>query len=589
MNRHWTPATRRLFAAHPGWVALAVFASFFLGLGSVPLFDLDEGAFTAATWEMFDRGSFWFTYLNGEPRFDKPIFSYWMQALSVALLGADEWSYRLPSAIAATLWVVLVVRFAREFFDRSTAVVAGVVLAGFLAVSVIGRAATADAWLNLFITGAMLSAWRFHAAFDADPAAARRAALWTYTFMALGFLTKGPVAVVVPAVVFTLFWLSLPLNAGSASGAGAGWTWARVRARWVTAVWQPMGWALFAVIVGPWYAIAIAIEGWAFIDGFFLTHNLARYTETFESHGGHVAYYVVALPLIVLPFAAWLVPVVGRAPRDLRGTGMTRWLWIWFGFVLVFFSFSSTQLPHYLLYGIVPVALLIARARHGLRGRWAALWAVLPLVLFLLLMMALPSIADRFDPAEHRPLVAAQLTHAQQVLGEASLLWPLAIAALVGLSAWWMRRKPWRLLLVIGPLQAVVVAMWLAPLVADIRQAPVRDLALISRVLAPPGEAVVTQWGIGEFRSAITYRQSRIPERYPNPGEWGLTTVTGFERWQTETAQPALVVAQRAEFVLVLACPERTRDGPPDRPLQRADGDDRVAVAATPWLDACRS
>ncbi|MFN4263746.1 MAG: ArnT family glycosyltransferase [Thioalkalivibrionaceae bacterium] len=551
MNRGF----RRLLAPHPGWVALAAFASFFLALGSVALFDLDEGAFTAATWEMSERGSYWFTYLNGEPRFDKPIFSYWMQALSVATLGADEWSYRLPSAVAATLWVVLVVRFVREFFDRTSAVLAGVVLAGMLAVSVIGRAATADAWLNLFLTGAMLSAWRFHAYFDADPAATRRIALWTYAFMGLGFLTKGPVAVVVPVAVMVLFWASLPLRFGSSAPVAArSWRWEDGWQRFKAALWQPMGWALFVAIVGPWYAIAIALEGWAFIDGFFLTHNLSRYTETFESHGGHLAYYVLALPLIVLPFTAWLIPVVRRAPRDLKATGLMRWLWLWFGFVFVFFSFSNTQLPHYLLYGIVPVAILIARARHGVDGRLGALWAILPLLALVSLFLALPAIVAGVDLAEQRPLVAAQLAHAQKRLAETSMTVPLLVAIILIVLAWWMRNKVWRLLLVLGLLQASLLALWLAPLAAEIRQAPVRDLAQMSRVLAPPERAVLTQWGINEFRSAITYRRALIPERYPEPGEWGLTTVAGFERWQSETRQPALIAAQRAEFVLVYAC-----------------------------------
>ena len=79
--------------------------SFFLALGSVPLFDVDEGAFSQATREMFLRGDFLSTYLYGEPRHDKPILSYWLQALSVGLLGFNEWGFRLPSALLATGWV----------------------------------------------------------------------------------------------------------------------------------------------------------------------------------------------------------------------------------------------------------------------------------------------------------------------------------------------------------------------------------------------------------------------------------------------------------------------------------------------------
>src|SRR5688572_32552233 len=94
----------------------AVFASFFLCLGSAPLFDVDEGAFSQATLEMFQRGDFLSTTLNGEPRYDKPILVYWLQAASVVLLGVNEWAFRLPSAICATLWTGLTYAFVKRIY-----------------------------------------------------------------------------------------------------------------------------------------------------------------------------------------------------------------------------------------------------------------------------------------------------------------------------------------------------------------------------------------------------------------------------------------------------------------------------------------
>ena len=59
------------------WVLLLLaVAALFWAIGSVPLFDLDEGAFSEATREMFERHDFISTYLNGVPRYDKPILIY---------------------------------------------------------------------------------------------------------------------------------------------------------------------------------------------------------------------------------------------------------------------------------------------------------------------------------------------------------------------------------------------------------------------------------------------------------------------------------------------------------------------------------
>ena len=86
---------------------LAVLVLFpFLALGTAPLFDLDEGAFTASTTEMFLRGDFLSSHLLGEPRYDKPILIYWLQAASVSLLGSSEFTWRLPSALASSLWIL---------------------------------------------------------------------------------------------------------------------------------------------------------------------------------------------------------------------------------------------------------------------------------------------------------------------------------------------------------------------------------------------------------------------------------------------------------------------------------------------------
>ncbi len=95
-------------------VALAIGLAFFQNLGSAPLFDRDEGAFSEATREMVTSGNYVSTTLNGEPRYDKPILTYYFQAVGVALLGWNERGLRFHSALAAALWVLAVWGFARR-------------------------------------------------------------------------------------------------------------------------------------------------------------------------------------------------------------------------------------------------------------------------------------------------------------------------------------------------------------------------------------------------------------------------------------------------------------------------------------------
>src|SRR3982750_1371897 len=185
------------------WLTVAaVLASFFWMLGTPPLFDVDEGAFSQATLEMFERGDFLSTYLNGEPRYDKPILVYWLQAAAVALLGPSEWAFRLPSALRAPPWAGLTYRFTRRHFDEERALLAAVVLATSLGVFIIGRAATADALLNLLIAASMFAAWLHLSTGE------RRWLYATHAAIGLGVLAKGPIAILVPFAVTFIYSLT---------------------------------------------------------------------------------------------------------------------------------------------------------------------------------------------------------------------------------------------------------------------------------------------------------------------------------------------------------------------------------------------
>src|SRR4029077_21141726 len=119
-----TPSSRSCVAL----TVLTVALSFFFALGRSPLFDVDEGAFSQATMEMFQRGDFLSTYLNGVPRYNKPILVYWLQAASVLAFGPTEFAFRLPSAVCATLWVLLTFLFARRRFGSNTALLAAAII-----------------------------------------------------------------------------------------------------------------------------------------------------------------------------------------------------------------------------------------------------------------------------------------------------------------------------------------------------------------------------------------------------------------------------------------------------------------------------
>jgi 4-amino-4-deoxy-L-arabinose transferase-like glycosyltransferase len=469
------------------WLAAAaVLASFFWMLGTPPLFDVDEGAFSQATLEMFQRGDFLSTYLNGEPRYDKPILVYWLQAAAVAALGPSEWAFRLPSALCATAWAWLTYLFTRRFYGEGRARLAAVVLAASLGVYIIGRAATADALLNLLIAASMFSAWLHLSTSE------RRWLYATHAAVALGILAKGPVAVLIPlAVTFIFCWLRRDVR-----------TWARAVFDWRALL-------LLIAIAAPWYVVILMKEGRGFIEGFFMKHNVARFTGPVSGHAGSLVYYFPWLVALSLPFTALLVPVALRA-REIWRDELQLFLLLWFGFVFVFFSLSGTKLPHYLLYGYTGLAVLMAVRGHD----WEyAAWALVPVALLFAGLLALPyAVAQLALHAEG--FVREALVAALGGFDTLYFVFPAVLAALA-LYAMFERRTSLAGKLTAFALAGVATLSTLVvPLAGFAQQSALKEAATLcrSRALEP------VMWRLNAPSFSV-YRGAPTPSREPRPGD----------------------------------------------------------------------
>jgi 4-amino-4-deoxy-L-arabinose transferase-like glycosyltransferase len=506
------------------WWALALLVLCVAWLGAAPLFDVDEGAFSEATREMLASHDWGHTTLNGEPRFDKPILVYWFQAASVALFGLHEWALRLPSALSMWGWCLATAWFAMQRWGRTVGLTAGTLLATSLGVVIIGRAATADALLNLWLVLAAFDLWRHLESGERAPL--RRAAVW----IALGILTKGPVAVLVPgAAVFV--WLV------------ASRQWGRLR----PLLGDGVAWALLLVIALPWYAYALHRHGMAFVDGFFVKHNLSRYGGTLEGHGGSVGYYLVVMPLLLMPWTPLLVSVLRRW-RDAWQAPATRYLLGWAGFVLVFFSLSGTKLPHYALYGLTPLAILAARQVPAMGRGMAVALALAALVLLLGAAASVhlaPAIAAQSGDPLYAQLLAAPAAGSAAASLTTTAMATLGVAALVVVIGW---AAPWRGRAVKAAASGVLVTVMLVgvalPWWAGRLQGPLKALAVQYR--DAPGTFV--QWRMHQPSLAV-YQQRELLRRSPAVDERAWTRLDRLGPSQGDTRWE--VVAERDGYALV--------------------------------------
>jgi 4-amino-4-deoxy-L-arabinose transferase-like glycosyltransferase len=180
---------------------LVVVATLLWLIGAYPLMDPDEGRNAEVAREMAASGDLLVPHLDGLPYMDKPFLYFAVVAAGIRAFGPSELVVRLPSLLATLLTVVLVARFARARDGSEAGWIAACAALVMPVTLVLAATVIFDATMTLFMVAAILA---LHRAIELR--AERRSPApgeWRWTVaawvaMALGVMTKGPVALVVP-------------------------------------------------------------------------------------------------------------------------------------------------------------------------------------------------------------------------------------------------------------------------------------------------------------------------------------------------------------------------------------------------------
>lgn len=446
------------------WAALCL-----VHLGAPSLWDIDEGNNAEASREMYECGNWIVPTFNFQLRVDKPALLYWLQGLAYHHFGINEFSARLPSALAALLSVLLVYELGRRMFGAAVGLLAGLVLASNVLFCASAHFANPDALLNACTLMTFVFFWR-----DFERGGHGWLVLGGFS-TGLGMLAKGPVALLLPMAALGLFLF-----------------WSGQTRRWLRA---PLlgGVLVFILVAVPWYAWVAADTKAEFLRGFFLRHNLDRFLTPMENHRGSVLYYLLIVLVGFAPWSIFFVPVAWHGWQRRRAVDPRyRFLGCWIVVYLLFFTVSSTKLPNYVLPLYPPLALLVA---HFL-DRWRRGEVTPPAWVMHASLASLCLVGI---------LLAAGLLVAGGAFGTALLRgrhfpglerWAvLGIIPLVGsLASWWCLRGQRRMGLVAAvTLTAVAfvgtIAGWGSAAV-DRYKAP-RVLGQVLRAERPPGDILI--------------------------------------------------------------------------------------------------
>ena len=348
-------------------IALVVLCAvvFFYGLGRAPLIGPDEPRYAEVAREMYASGDWITPRLGGIKWFEKPALTYWLSAAGYALFGENEFGARFGVAAVATFGALALYFFGRREYSARFGYLSATALATCGLWPGFARAVTFDLTLTVAIEIAFFSFFLW----ESKESQAGRNRLWYVFCFALGLATlaKGLVGIVLPLVVIAPY-LILTRN-------------------WKILL-KPSLLVFGALILlgtaAVWYAPVTAKYGREFIDEFFIGHHFQRYLSNKYRHPQPFYFF----PLVALagsfPWSFCLVfslikPGVRRSlklwrpassdpissePTSSERTPVDRlnlFLRLWIIAPILFFSFSGSKLPGYILPIFPAIALIVGR------------------------------------------------------------------------------------------------------------------------------------------------------------------------------------------------------------------------------------
>jgi 4-amino-4-deoxy-L-arabinose transferase-like glycosyltransferase len=335
--------------------------TFFILLGSRALNEPDEGRYAEIGREMIESGNWLVPHFWYVPHLDKPPLTYWAVAVSIKCFGQNEWAVRLPLALAALSGVLAAWSFARSIAGQRAAMWAVLILQTSLLYFAMARILTTDIFLTQFNAWAIFFFWRSWMCLrisvwlepSANLGAASSKFFWRWHlagwfFVALGFLTKGPIALAIPLVTMlslAIFrWKTLPrkrLFFGGLLG----------------------GLLLFLAVASPWF-LALNARLPHTLD-YMIFHQAAGHIlgTTIKSRNGFPLYFLVILALGLLPWT-WLLGWLWRRSHWRHMSGMQQDSWVmlnvWAIFTFLLFNLIHSKLAAYILPIFPALAVMLA-------------------------------------------------------------------------------------------------------------------------------------------------------------------------------------------------------------------------------------
>lgn len=368
-------------------------------LGAVPLLDPSEGRYATIVQEMVQTGDLVTPTMIKDgvrtPFLGKPPLYFWLASLSAKVLGSGEFAVRLPSFLALLGSVAAVILFCRGVFPAGVGMVAAILLCSSCLTFIFSAACMLDPLLTCFVSLSYLAFARF--AKSETEKGQQRWGLLVALALGCGFMTKGPVAIALPAIGIGLWIISFRKTS------------LLRKVPWVKAF------ILGLLIILPWFIVA-ELRNPGFIKYFFVNENALRFlaSDYGDRYGsGHTKPYGTIWLMLVAGFFPAVLLLLALVVRARRASCVRQSIcpWMWFALLwglspALLFTFGRQVSFAYVLPGIPGLAIFTAAWLAQLRQRGIApisdravvkTGAAVVLLLWLVTLVGAPYLDRRFS------------------------------------------------------------------------------------------------------------------------------------------------------------------------------------------------
>ena len=361
-------------------------------LGGVHLFDWDEINFAEIAREMIVMDNYLEIFMNYEPFTEKPPLFFWLQAISMRIVGIGDYASRLPNALMGIVALPILFSIGKQIMSARFGFYWALAYFGSILPHLYFKSGIIDPVFNFFIFMGIWFlikySWKYKYG-QYSKGSSRKIILLLLLagiFTGLATLAKGPVAYLVTCLVLFVYWLSVRFKWYISVAHFSLYTAAML---FTISIWVALNWLNH----GPTFIVEFTIRQWELL------------TTQDAGHGGFIGYHFVVLLLGCFPASIFAIQALAK--KDHRANNkqndFKRWMVYLFWVVLILFTLVSTKIVHYSSLAYYPLTYLAALSLYRIeQGIWKfalpmriGLWFVGGIA--VLLTTALPFIGMNID------------------------------------------------------------------------------------------------------------------------------------------------------------------------------------------------